>query len=479
MRNTDEMSNQSADLLSGQEQTPPPVDAVIHVLIKSDKLEAHLNIEPPENGGGQPTVKSIEDELKKFRVVYGISHEKIKAIAEKPVYDQNILIAAGVQKVNGTDGTYKILFDTEKNLKPKERSDGTVDYQDLGIVNNVKKGDVLCEITLPTDGTEGIAVTGEKLLPVKGRPVPYLTGKNTELNEQGTAILSTINGQVEFNAGKINVNDTFYINGDVGNSTGSIKVIGNIVVRGMVFSGFSVEAEGSIEISGSVESAVLKSGGNMTLRSGVNGSEMSCGGDLTTRFIENCNATVKGSLKSEYIMNSNIRCGKNLDIAGALARFSGGSCVVGNDLTAPVIGSTSGIKTDLELGTNPDIIERQQTIIKELPVLEKQLGSLKQLVDLLQQLEAANRLDDEKRTKLEEVRRSFQRITGQIESENAELAEINKTIETYGYGRIICRGTIHPGTSIKIGSARLTVTDPLINTIVYSSEGEIFSGPAY
>ena len=205
----------------------------------------------------------------------------------------------------------------------------------------------MCNITLPTDGTEGVAVTGEKLLPKKGKPAPVRPGQNTEQNEQGTVIYSKINGHVVFTGAKIVVNKTFYVSGNVDNSTGSIKVLGNIVIRGTVLSGFTVEAEKNMEINGSVESAKLKAGGNIVLRSGINGSHVTCFGDLSSRFIESCDITVKGSLKSEYIINSNIHCGKNLEISGRRARFSGGRCVVGKDLTCPIIGADSGAKPTL------------------------------------------------------------------------------------------------------------------------------------
>ncbi|NLN81620.1 MAG: DUF342 domain-containing protein [Clostridiales bacterium] len=468
-------------VLSEEEQSPPPppVDAVINVIISGDKLEAFLNIEPPENGGAAPTARTIAEALEKNKVTYGIDQKKIQALADKPLYNRDILIAKGLRPVDGEDGSFELLFNTEKKLRPKERADGTVDYQDLGIVNNVRKDDPLCNITLPTDGTEGVAVTGEKLLPKKGKPAPVRPGQNTEQNEQGTVIYSKINGHVVFTGAKIVVNKTFYVSGNVDNSTGSIKVLGNIVIRGTVLSGFTVEAEKNMEINGSVESAKLKAGGNIVLRSGINGSHVTCFGDLSSRFIESCDITVKGSLKSEYIINSNIHCGKNLEISGRRARFSGGSCVVGKDLTCPIIGADSGAKTYLELGTIPEILERQKAIIKELPLLRKQSGSLKQLQTLLEQLEEQNRLDQEKKAMLQEVRHNLESITEKIAADTKELEEINQEIETYGYGKIICRGTIYPGTFIKIGAEKMAVSEPLHNTIVFLSDGEIHSSPAF
>ena len=281
--------------------------------------------------------------LKKNNIVAGINSEKLIELINNPVYNRNILIAQGSVPINGINGSYVFNFATQKSFKPKEREDGTVDFNDISFVQNVIKGQVLCTIKLHTDGIEGFTVTGEKLPCEKGKPVSNLVGKNTELSEDGTVIYSTIDGHVEFNGTKIYVNETLYIQEDVDNSTGNIKVNGNVVVRGMVLAGFCVEAGGNIEISGTVESAVLKAGGKIILRSGIIGSELHCNGDLSSRFIEDCNVTVKGDVKAEYIMSSNITCGKSIKIVGAIAKIVGGSCIAGKDIETRTIGTLAGV----------------------------------------------------------------------------------------------------------------------------------------
>ena len=62
-------------------------------------------------------------------------------------------------------------------------------------------------------------------------------GKNTELNEDGTAIRSKIDGEIAFDGRKISVNETYYVRGDVDNSTGDIKVQSNLDVSGIVPAG--------------------------------------------------------------------------------------------------------------------------------------------------------------------------------------------------------------------------------------------------
>lgn len=461
------------------EQAPPePVDAVISVFVPANRLEASLSIEPPQNGGAAPTLAELESALSDRRIVFGVDTQKLAELAQTPVYNRNIPIARGITPVNGTDGTYTLLFAVDRELKPHERSDGTVDYHDLGIIQNVKKGQVLCKIVLPTDGTEGISVTGERLAQIKGKAVSSLLGKNAQLSEDGTEIYAAINGQIEFNGRKIVVSDTFYVSENVDNSTGNIKFSGNVSINGMVLPGFTVEAEGNIEIRDTVESATLKAGGNIILHSGMIGSTLSCQGDLTSRFLENCEIFVKGAVKAESIMNCNLHCGKNLQIVGLIAKLIGGSCVVGENIEAHSIGSNAGVVTELELGTDPSIIERQQELTKQLPALESQLHSLSSLISLLRQLEAANRLTPDKKEVLDNALFSYDTGSAELESGKQELISINDSIQTKGYGKVICPGTIYPGTRVTIGAAKMTVTDALTRTSLYLDEGVICQGNA-
>lgn len=467
---------QDASITDDESQTPPPIDAKIDISVSIDQLKAFIYIKPPKNGGLPPTLEAIEKAILENNIVYGIDSEKVQNLAQNPIYNKKIQIAEGKQAVRGTDGKFTLKFEIKKDLSPKERPDGSVDYKDLGIIVNVNKEQELCSIVLPTEGVEGQTVTGKTIEPVKGKDVPYMLGPNTAINEQGTIIYSTIDGQVDYANGKINVSETYYVKKNVDNSTGDIKVNGNVVIRGNILSGFTVEADGNIEVGGTVESAKLISGGKMLLRGGIHGSEVFCGGDFVSRFIENSNITIKGSARSEYIMDSNIRCGKSLEIKGQYARFSGGSLIIGEDFTSPVIGSPVGVKTNLELGTDPSIIERQQQIIEEKPKLEKQLQSLKQLISILEQHKAAKRLDEEKKQVLENALSNYESLVSQIESNNKELIKIHELIQQKGYGRIKCANTIHPGTVVKIGDEKMDVNEPLTKVTLYNDGEKICIG---
>ncbi len=457
---------------------PPPKDAAIRVSTDAKELTAFLYIDPPQNGGAAPTLDMMQAELAASGITYNIDTEKLKELETAPVYGRFIPVAAGIAPVDGVNGTVTFKISTEKAATPKVKEDGSLDFYDLGIVENVAKGQVLCQITHPTEGTPGMSVKGRELKQTKGRPVPSYLGSNTELTEDGTAILSKIDGQVSFVGHQIHVNETFYVRGNIDHSTGNIKVVGNLVVTGAVLPGFKIEAACDIEVRGVVESSAIKAGGNIRLQNGIIGSELTCGGDVNGRFIENCSLFVEGDIRAEYIVDSSVKCGKNIKVMGNRARIIGGSLVAGQNIEARVIGSPAGIPTRLEIGTDPAVLKRQQELVTQISELEKSINSLQPLITMLYQLKNAGRLTKEKREIFDNVGYSFDTNTRLLEDGKRELEEINESIKARGFGRIICTDMIHSGTVAVIGGATFAVKEDMPYASLYYADGAINKGMA-
>jgi uncharacterized protein (DUF342 family) len=461
-----------------QEGSAPVIDATIKVNIIENGLTACVRITPPVNGGAGVTMDALMKALVNENGIKNIDLLKLKSLAASPVYDDDIIVATGQAAVAGEDGTFEVTVRTDNKGKPKEYENGRIDYYDLGIIQNVSAGELLCILTLPTEGTPGYTVKGEILKAKTGKPAPIALGPNTSLSADGKQILAKINGQFEFDGKKISVNETYTLNQDVDTSTGNIKVAGNLVVRGMVTGGFKIEAGGYINVTGVVESATVIAGKDINLLGGANGSKISCGGNFKCRYIENCDVFVKGEMKAEYVLNSNVRCRKSLKTEGPISKIIGGTCIVMQNVEARTIGSAAGVKTKLEIGNDPQIVERQRYLTDQIPELEKQMRSLEPLLKLLRQLEATHRLDEEKEQMLQKASFSYNTQTETLESAQAELEEICNTIYNKNYGKVICTGTIYPGTVVTIGSAFCTVTQNLMNVKLYYSEGEVAIGSA-
>lgn len=456
---------------------PEPVDCVIDISIVDEGLRAYLKIEPPISGGAEPTKDMLLAALANHSVSHNIDMEKLESLEANPVYNQNILIASGSAPVDGEDGTAQFHIKTEKSgLRPKISANDKANYYDLGIVENVARGQVLCTITLPTEGVPGINVYGRELAQTKGRPVQSMVGRNTELNPEGTAIIAKIDGQVDFDGRRINVTETLYIKENVDFSTGNINATGNVVISGVVLPGFKITAGGNVEVRGVVENAHIKAGGNIKLQSGIIASDLYCGGDLKCRYIENSKIFVKGDIKAESIINSDVKCGKSIRVTGSIAKIIGGRCIAGQDIEARTIGAISHVRTSLEIGTDEMVIERQQELKAKIAELEETNKKLTSIISVLHQHEVRNRLTDEKRKIFDSANFSYNTNKNQIEESRSELDEINQAIKERGAGRVICSGEIFPGVRVEICGATLNMTQARQNVMLFNKDGEIVIG---
>ena len=88
-------------------------------------------------------------------------------------------------------------------------------------------------------------------IPAKsGKSVPLPKGRNTEITEDGDTLIASMPGHVEFSGSTFQVKPVLDIDGDVDFSTGNIKFVGDVNIKGDVLSGFTVRSAGNIQVGG-------------------------------------------------------------------------------------------------------------------------------------------------------------------------------------------------------------------------------------
>jgi uncharacterized protein (DUF342 family) len=459
---------------------PVAVDAIVKILLSTDQMEAKILIEPPKNDGRAASALSIDNAIRAAKVNFGIDMQLLQRIKAEPQYSKEFILARGVAPVNGVDGSIKYNFAVKVDAHPKVREDGTVDYRDLGIVCNVRKGQILAEITLPTRGSEGMTVTGRKIVPVSGKLLGSPVGRNTELSPDGTKLSSKVDGHVGMMGTRVNVVDTFIVTKDVDNSTGSINSVCNVSVCSSVLEGFMVEAQGNVDIGNAIEGGSVKAAGNVTVHGGVVGrsrSKIECRGNFKSTFLENCEANAGGSIDAESIMNSNVKCGGKLELSGMRAKLMGGRCVVGQDLIANSIGSPANLRTELVLGADPAIVTRYGTLAAEIKQLKESLEKLGQIVVLLSKYEQAGTLPASKKRMLMSTQSSIQTSELKLNNDIDEYNSLSGQIENSGRGKVICRGMMYRGVKLTIGFASIELENDIASSSFALVDGKIVITP--
>lgn len=458
-----------------------PINAVARVTVAGDLMSASMTIDPPKYGGKEIDGDAIDYAIHQAKITYGLNATVIESIKKSPLYNNCYIIAKGTPPKNGSDGSITFCFETKVNAKPKMKHDGTVDYHDLGIVINVKQGQVLANIVQPTKGIEGMSVTGKKYLPSQGKSVPSPVGRNTALNGDETQLYATIDGTVALNGSRVVVSDSFVISNDIDTSTGNIKAVAGVNVLGSVQSGFLLEAGKNVEIGRNVEGGKVTAGGNIVIHGGVVGrncSKITSGGNIECAFFENCEVVCGGSMKTESIMTSNIKVAGKLELYGMMAKLVGGRYVIGGDLIANDIGSFSNNPTEVILGADPTIVTRYSAVKTEIARLTDEIPKLKQIVEILNKMSLVSDLPYAKRKMLQNSELSLDKDIKQLQNDNEEYKNLNDVINNSGKGRITCKGTCFRGVKLTIGFATMVVENDITSSTFTFKDDKIVVTPS-
>ena len=150
-----EMDDSVREFLAGciGKEIPGAVDSEAVITISDDGLEATLQLTTPRNNGADLTYDELCARLEDEGITYGIDSDVLKALSEKPYYNLEEVIARGTPPTDGTDAKLTYCVNMNPEIAPKVLEDGSVDFKDLGLIQQVKKDDVLVEKTPSTEGT--------------------------------------------------------------------------------------------------------------------------------------------------------------------------------------------------------------------------------------------------------------------------------------------------------------------------------------
>ncbi|OPH61956.1 polymerase [Paenibacillus ferrarius] len=457
-----------------------PLDYYISISVSDDKLSAQLLISNIDDTF-KLTVGQLEDLIQKNRIVYGLDKQLIAQIAAdpKPFYHQKVVIAAGTKPQEGQNGAIKYIFAFDQDeKKPLELEDGRVNYKEVVTLHNVRKGQLIGQRLLATEGVPGRAVTGETLFTKAGKEARFKLGKNVIVDAEQMSLYSAIDGMVvRTDRDKINVFPVYEVNGDVDYSIGNIDFVGTVVIRGNVLPGFKIRAAGDIRVTGGVEAAELEADGSVEINAGIvgqNKAHIKAGKNVKSSFIQDATIEVAGELLvSQSIMHSTVRAGKAVICSGSKGLIVGGTIQAGERVTARTIGNTMSTATVVEVGVLPELRNEMITLRNQHRVYMENMDKTDKALTLLDALAAAGQLTPDKvamRIKLNHTKKQA------LEEQNTikeRILEIEKSLEDSDKAKVEVLSTVYGGTKIVIGRYTKFIKDPTNRMTFRLSDGDI------
>lgn len=464
---------------------PPPPPPVVEIKISSDYLMAYARVITfaPDQ---EINREMIDEALANKGITYGICNDEIdKFVAEKKYYT-DLTVAKGLRPVNGVNGELEYHFKTDNDIAFMEREDGTVDYKELGLVQNVSEGQVLVSVIPPTPGKEGITIFGQPVGYREGIFPELPAGENTIVSPDKLLLKSAIDGCVEMVGKTVMVSDVYVVKGDVNLSVGNISCKGSVVVQGDVQEGFIIEAGKDITIKGMIEGATIICGGKVTISNGMNGMNhgtITAKGDVVSKYIENATVYSESTVYADVILNSHIKAKENVVLKGQKSSLIGGTCEAGKCIYAGYIGTHTNAKTNiiiespalenLLLPTN-DVSDKIDNVILEI---ERQKMSQDDLEDAIQQLTSNPPEGIDSKGTIKKLMLQKSSVAGKITELEQLLAELQKENSKVFEYKVVATKVCYTGTKINIAYMSLNIDDDYQNSKFYVDAHKITFGP--
>lgn len=440
------------------------IDAKVEVKISDDFLSARLYITAPE-GGALPSSKELVEVLNMQEVSLKLVDKKMivdlvhKSKIVNPGESVDVVIATGRAPKHGKNTQFKCLLDKVTDRRPNERDDGTLDYYDLGEIPSIEANCELMRQIPVVPAVNGRSVTGHELKARIGKKLKFNKCKGAEVSPDDPELLvSTIKGQPVITNRGISIENVHVVK-NVGLHTGHIDFDGSLVVKGDVASGMKINVTGDVQVFGMVENACIDAGGNIDLKLGAIGRadrigseermQINCKGNLSAGQLENVFANVQGDvfIKSR-ISNCEVKAGHQVIVGNPMQEKSGivgGHITAGSVVRAEMIGSSAGTLTSIAIACSDEILERFETIQKEISENEELLGRMLGLAVGL-----AKKQSEEAKKLLANVKKDTEEIKQKVNELISQKYEIEASIDHTSAGRIIVQKEAHQGVTISI-----------------------------
>lgn len=435
----------------------------IQIRISYDNMEAYMSL-PVEKEDDPYTVDALLSALKSKGVVAGIDEEVLQNMIDDKIFTREQRVATGLQPIEGHDGFYDFKFNNDFNRKPKILPDGSVDYYSMNIIAMVNEDDLIAVYNKCEQGENGYNVKGAAIAAKRCKELTPLKGKGFRRSEDGTEYYSEMTGKIDFVGDRLIISPVYEIQGDTDLHTGNIDFSGDVVIHGAVRSGMTIRAKGSVTIDGVVENATIEAGKDIVLKSGLLGNSVASittKGNLFAKFIEYANLNVAGMINAEVLLGCKVECGEKIMIVGEKGRLVGGTVVAIGGLVVNDIGNESEVRTNIGVGVEAEIVRRLRIVERKIATTNHNIELLDEKLREIDHINAQKAVTENQRSDPRKVSllRMKIRENSSLQADRLEQEELNAIVSKAKGASIIAKGTVYPGTYIRIDEVHHVVHD--------------------
>ena len=403
------------------------------------------------------SLEELNSLLKENGIVFGIREKTLQELTQGKKNYEEVPVASGIAAKDGRDGFFEYHFDPQPATKPIILPDGSVDYNVLGKIELVTKGQLLVTYHPPLPAVTGRDVLGNTIDAYEGKELPPLQCKRCSPDESGSKYFADTEGNVTVAGDRLTVTPIYVIKGNLDAATGDVDFHGDVLVQGNVFAGVTVKTTGNITVNGHVETARLFAGKDVILKNGMQGSGngvIRAGGTVMARFLEQTQVYAGTEINTGALMNCEVEAGQREVIAGNRGNIIGGTVTAVEQITAASIGNRAGVTTQLVIGLDCEFKQKMGEIDRLMEEYQNKMKDAEDALDLVVwQLKTQPATPERNQEKAEQTRRkiNYQLKLKEISTRREELIDINRRSAE---GKVIVSGTANGGCIIIINGVR-------------------------
>jgi uncharacterized protein (DUF342 family) len=430
----------------------------IEIFLSPDYMEANILVQFSHENQ-RVYEEDIMMTLKEAGVVHGIRKNVIREIVEANECPEPVIIARGIESIDGEPGSVMFHFDAQKKKQgPQIDTKGRADFHHLGIFESIEKGGILCELISPGRGMPGYDIKGKETEPNFGKKATLPSGKNTMIDPGNPNLLiATITGIPKCLDGQVSVEPILNIEGDVGLETGDIEFIGAVRVNGMVNDGFKIIAKDDIYIHDTCESLHLETDGDIFINRGIRADKdafLKAGGNVHALFLEGVNIEAGGEVViMEYAYHCHIKSKNSVRVLGKKGYIAGGSVTVEKNVLTKRLGSLSAPRTEIYI--SPSSEEIVQLTENQVNKMEKWIIKLSEIqIEIDRLTEICDEMPDDKSLEAKE-KAEWQKVEAMKIIRQFDPGFIDPALASEQYIGVL--GVVHPNVHIQINQYKMTI----------------------
>jgi len=462
----------------------PHRDAELMVTVAPDRMKASVSYFPPEGDGARMSADDVRARLRQAGVQKGIDEKKLLPLLDKVARGEGFadqLFAEG--KRPQADAQKRILFHVHvaTGKAVSIRKDGRADFRAQDRITRVQKEEAVATVRPRDPRTEdGWDVNGGLLTPAAEAQQTLKAGRGVReelLPDGSTRYVAVRAGELVRDGPVLSVTEAHVVQGDVSMATGNIKFPGLVSITGSVRSGFTVVAEGVLEVAESVEGALLSADGSITVAQGIKGegkAVLRSKRNIEGMFAEQAVLLAIGDVHLHGpCVRCQVKCNGVLRLDSEKGTLVAGEVRASRGVEVQNIGSPGGAKTVVSFGQNflvKDQIEREE---REVTALTKRVADLDaemfvQEKRASQAAAAAGAVPALSQAPALLARARAQKVQAMklIEQRKMRLITLRDQYDEHVPSEVLVRGTLYPGAVLESHGRRYeTVTEKRMITL--------------